>query len=738
VLDRLVLRATERRSPGPGEVEIAVEAAGLNFLDVLLALGVMPNDLPGKANGPLLLGGECGGRVVAVGEGVTGLAVGQAVVALAGGAFASHVTTSARLVLPRASGLSAIEAASLPVAYLTAWYALDRIARLGPGERVLIHAATGGVGQAAVQWAQHIGAEVYATAGSPEKRAYLESLGVKYVSDSRSDRFVADVRAWTGGEGVDVVLNSLSGEFLEKSFALLRSYGRFVELGKRDYYANNQLGLQPFLRNLSFSLVDLRGMTVERPSRVRALFEELLGLVASGAFRPPPIEVLSIGQATEAFRKMAQAQHVGKVVLTLESPEAGIRVAAESAAEIRADGTYLITGGLGGLGLSVAGWMAGRGAGHLVLVGRSGAASEEQRSAVASLEERGTRVTVCKADVSDRRALEGVLSAIPRELPLRGVVHAAGVLDDGMLKEQSGERFRAVMGPKAMGALHLHALTREMPLDFFVLYASGAGLLGSPGQGNYAAANTFLDALAHRRRAQGLPALSIDWGAFSEVGLAAAQENRGARLASQGMRSLTPQEGLSVLERLLAGDRTQVGVLPLNLRQWVGFNQVAASSRMLSRLVAEQRGGAGRPAGDRDLLARLAVAEPAARAAMLLDVLSAQVSQVLRIADGKLDVEAPLTSLGMDSLMGLELRNRIEAVLGITMSATLLWTYPTVAALSRHLLGHPVLAGDEEAARPPDTAQGTPAAPDVTPVDKEDLFALLDAELALAETGVTE
>jgi acyl carrier protein len=298
--------------------------------------------------------------------------------------------------------------------------------------------------------------------------------------------------------------------------------------------------------------------------------------------------------------------------------------------------------------------------------------------------------------------------------------------------QQTPARLRTVMAPKVRGALHLDALTREAPLDFFVLYASGAGLLGSPGQGNYAAANTFLDALAHHRRAQGLPALSIDWGAFSEVGLAAAQEHRGARLVARGARSLTPAEGLSALERLLEGGRAQVGVVPLDVRQWVEFYPAAASSSRLSRLMAEHRAGAGRPAGDRDLLGRLAAAEPAARAALLLEVLRVLASEVLRIREGNLEVDAPLTSLGMDSLMGLELRNRIERALGITVSATLLWTYPTVAALSVHLAGQAVFADSREAVRSPDTRQVTSVDHELTQLDKDGLLALLDEELALA------
>jgi len=461
-------------------------------------------------------------------------------------------------------------------------------------------------------------------------------------------------------------------------------------------------------------------------------------LFLEGALAPSPVECLSISQAPEAFRKMAQARYTGKLVLTLQESSVQIRVPASSSAVIRADGSYLVTGGLGGLGLSVAGWLAARGAGHLVLVGRSGAASAEQQAAVAGLEARGARVTVAKADIADRAQVERVLGEVAATgMPLRGLVHAAGILDDGLLQQQTPERFRAVMAPKVMGALHLHALTSKAPLDFFVLYASAAGLLGSPGQGNYAAANTFLDALAHHRRARGLSGLSIDWGVFSEVGLAAAQENRGARLASRGMRNLTPGEGLWALERLLDSDRPQVGVVPLDMRQWVEFYPAAASSRVLSPLAAAPRSGAHGPAGDQGLLARLAAAEPGARARLLEEVLRAQASQVLRIPEDKLDADAPFTSLGMDSLMGLELRNRIESTLGINIPVTLLWTYPTVVSLSKHLAqGGLLLTGG--APQPPVEPEAGAVADEVANLDDNNLMAFIDGLLDRAnDEGLT-
>jgi acyl transferase domain-containing protein/NADPH:quinone reductase-like Zn-dependent oxidoreductase/acyl carrier protein/SAM-dependent methyltransferase len=729
VLDRMVLRAVKVDKPGVGEVEIAVDAAGLNFLDVLMALGLMPNDSSGTIERPMLFGGECSGQIVAVGDGVSGLTVGQSVVALARGAFASRVITNANLVFPKPPKLSAQEAAVVPVAYLTAWYALSKVARLTRGERVLIHAATGGVGLAAVAWAKHVGAEIYATASSTEKRDYLASLGVRYVSDSRSDQFVGDVLKWTNGEGVDVVLNFLSGELIAKSFGLLRAFGRFVEIGKLDYYSDRQLGLRPFLRNLSFSLVDVWGMLRERPEWGRELLVEMLQMFDAEVFKLPPIETFPLSRAQDAFAKMAQAKHVGKIVL-LPSTQAETRVFVPATKiVIRATNSYLVTGGLGGLGLSVAEWLVERGAGHLVLAGRSGAVTEEQQKAVAALRTKGTRVTVVEVDVADRSALERVLAEIrATNMPLSGVIHAAGLVDDGVLLEQTPERLRKVMAPKIWGAIHLDELTREDDLDFFVLYASGAGLLGSPGQGNYAAANSFLDALAERRRAERLPALSVDWGAFSEVGLAARNDNRGTRLATLGMRSLTPKEGISVLERLLNMDNAQIGVIPINGRQWVESHPTVASSRMLSRLIAGSR---LESKGNQRLLERLAASEPELRVNLITETIRELASRVLRIPEAKLDVLAPLTGLGMDSLMGLELRNRIEDLLGVKVPATLLWTYPTVSALSVQLAGqgHP----DARDERRTDTVKSTiEESNEVVPLDEDGLLALLDESLARA------
>jgi myxalamid-type polyketide synthase MxaE and MxaD len=359
---------------------------------------------------------------------------------------------------------------------------------------------------------------------------------------------------------------------------------------------------------------------------------------------------------------------------------------------VREDASYLITGGLGGLGLSVARWLAGRGARHLVLVSRGGARTPEQKQALAALEARGVDVAVVQADVADAAQLARALDEASRRAPLRGVIHAAGVLDDGFVAQQTLERYQHVMAPKAAGAWNLHTQARD--LDFFVLYSSAASLVGSPGQSNYGAANAFLDALAWHRRAQGLPALSLNWGAFSEVGLAAAQENRGERLASRGFGAISPDEGLEVLARLLRSDLTQVAVTPLDARQWLEFYPQLASSKRFSESVREAQ-RTRRTGTDTSKLEALRAADPKDRQGMIEAMVREQVARILRLETSSIERQTPFKSLGFDSLMGLELRNRLEGAFGLTLSATLVWTYPHLDALARHLadkLGLPLSA----------------------------------------------
>ncbi|WP_437819486.1 SDR family NAD(P)-dependent oxidoreductase [Sorangium sp. So ce1078] len=696
VLERLALREIRRRPPGPGEVEIAVDAAGLNFLDVMKALGIYP----GMAPGPVALGNECAGRVVAVGEGVRGLAIGQEVIAVAPGAFATHVTAPARAVVPKPARLTPAQAAAIPSVFMTAWYALNHLGRARHGERVLIHAASGGTGLAGIQIARALGLEVFATAGSEEKRAFLRSLGVAHVMDSRTLSFADEILRATGGRGVDLVLNSLTGEAAQKSFEVLAPYGRFLELGKRDIHDNVRLGLAPFKKSLSYSSIDLAGMAEERPELFASLLAEVARRFEEGAFEPLPIEIVPASAAEEAFRRMAQAKHIGKLAIAMDDPEARVVPAADRAPAIRDDASYLVTGGLGALGLAAARWLVEQGARHLVLVGRR-APSDEARAAIGALEAAGARVRAEQADVASDDEVRRLVAELEATMPpLRGVVHAAGLLDDHTLLELSEEHFRRVCAPKVHGAFNLHARTLGAPLDFFVMYSSLATTLGSPGQGNYAAANAFLDALAQRRRSMGLPAMSIAWGAFAEVGLAAADDLRGARVAQRGVGGFSPAEGLAALARLLERPRAEVVVARFEARKWVEFYPSAGASPFLAELLKEAPETSPGAAASTALRESLSAEPPAERLGRLEEHIREQVGRVLRLPAARVGRLAPFRSLGVDSLMSLELRNRIEASVGLRLSTTLLFAYPHAAALSEHLLERLGLRADETTSAP--------------------------------------
>lgn len=676
VLDDLTLRAAPRPLPAAGEVEIEVLAAGLNFHDIMLAMGLLSTGAP---DGPLVPGVECAGRISAVGEGVEGLAVGDEILAFARGAISRYALTDARLVAPKPAELSFEQAAGVAAVFVTAVYALDHLGRLRRGERVLLHTASGGVGLAAIQIARARGAEIFATAGSPEKRELLKSLGVEHVMDSRSLDFADQVKQWTAGEGVDVVLNTLTGEAVRKNLEILAPYGRFVEIGKRDLLENRPLELRPFLKSLSYSTVDVKAMSQERPSLFAEILADVSRSFSDGTFTALPSQVYAVSQAAEAFRFMAQARHTGKIVLSFSDPE--VRLERSGNEPFEADGTYLVTGGLGGLGLEFARFLVERGARHLVLVGRRGA-RPEAASRLQALEEAGAEVLVARADVSQRDEVEALLTQVRREMPpLRGVFHAAGLLDDAPLLQLDGERLRKVFAPKVDGAWNLHVLTLTDPLDCFVLFSSVATLLGIQGQGNYAAANAFLDALARRRRDWGLPATSIAWGPWAEVGLAAAQENRGNRLAGRGLGSFVPERGLAAFERLRETDPAWVAVMPFDADRWSQDPAVGSSSFLACLATSAGTSPQEQREADhsQDLAGRL----------------RQEIGQVLRIQPAEIDPQKPLRSLGLDSLMALELRNRLEVSFGLTLSATVVWNHPSTAALAAYLSDELGISADD-------------------------------------------
>ncbi|MEU3405587.1 SDR family NAD(P)-dependent oxidoreductase [Streptomyces sp. NPDC006670] len=740
---------------GAGQVRIGVRAAGLNFRDVMLSLGLYP--------GEFVLGGEGAGVVLETGPGVTSVEPGDRVMGIFDGAFGPVAVADARSVHRIPKGWTFAQAAAVPIVFMTAYYGLVDLARARRGERVLIHAAAGGVGMAAVQLARHLGLEVYGTA-SPGKWDVLRAAGLDgaHVANSRTLDFEGAFLEATGGRGVDIVLDSLAREFVDASLRLLPGGGRFLEMGKTDIRVPAEVAAaHPGVEYRAFDLVDAG------PERIGEMLAALVELFESGELSPLPVTTWDVRQAKDAFRYVSQARHTGKVVLTVP-------------AGFDPDGTVLVTGGTGTLGALLARHLVREyGVRNLLLTSRRGPRAAGVAELTAELAELGARAEVVACDVADRKALAGLLAGIPAAHPLTAVVHTAGVLDDGILGSLTGERLERVLRPKTGAALALHELTRDLDLSAFVLFSSAAGVFGNPGQANYAAANASLDALALHRRALGLPAVSLAWGMWEEASAMTAHLDGGERSRSGrgGAGALGSEEGLALFDAAFADGGAVLVPARLDLRAVSGAagpvppllrGLVRAAARRAAAAVRQRPGGVS-PAE------RLAGLSPVARERELLEIVRENTAVVFGHASGEtVDVAKPFKALGIDSLTALELRNRVTAATGLRLPPTLVFDCPTPAALAERLLeefadagagagaaaGEPagpaavlaeidrleaaiggVDAADEAAvgARLREllaawNGRTAPAAPDTAPADldgatAEDLFDLLDGEL---------
>lgn len=686
---------------GDDELEIEVHATGLNFRDLMYSLGLLSDEAVEKGFAGPTLGLEFAGVVLNTGSNVNGFSTGDKVVGFGPSSFANRVVTKAEAISRIPPGISFEAAATIPSVFLTVYYALHHLARLQEGEKVLIHGAAGGVGIAAIQLARSMGAEIYATAGSEEKRDFLRLMGIGYIFDSRSLAFADEILALTDGKGVDVVLNSIAGEAVTRNLQVLKPFGRFLELGKRDFYENTKIGLRPFRNNISYFGIDADQLMRECPDLTRRLFTEVLALFAEGVLHPLPYHCFEAEDITDAFRYMQQARHIGKILVTYRNGIDRFHWPASTRHEtlqLPADATYLVTGGLSGFGLRTAEWLAEKGARHLVLISRSGPASDEARQAIDRLESQGVAVLAKACDVTDHSALAALFEQIPASLPpLKGLVHAAMVIDDGLIQNLDAAQIHRVLAPKVLGAQYLHEMTRNASLDFFILFSSATTLFGNPGQGSYVAANSWLEALARHRRDRGLPATCIGWGAIDDVGFLARNEKiKDALQNRMGGMALNSAVALGAMEKLLLAGHSGFGVLSLDWKSLARFLPTAGTPKFSE--IAQDAGDGGQNQNSTDdvqhLLNELSKNE---LLAAFIEILKKEVSEILRISPEKINPTRSLYDMGLDSLMGVEFVVAVEARFGTRLPVMALSENPTIAKLAERILNQ--LRGDEEPPR---------------------------------------
>ncbi|MEV6359942.1 SDR family NAD(P)-dependent oxidoreductase [Nocardia asteroides] len=672
----LVEHPAGREPLAPGQVRVDMRAIGLNFRDVLMALGTYPDP-----NGRI--GGEGAGIVLEVAPDVTGFAPGDRVFGFTPGA-ASVAVVDHRLLAPIPHGWSFGQAAAVPIVYATAYYGLVDLAEAQPGQTLLLHAATGGVGTAAVQLARHLGLRMLVTASKP-KWDVLRDMGFDddVIGDSRTLEFEQRFRELTDGHGVDIVLDSLAGDFVDASLRLLPRGGRFVEMGMIDRRDPATVAdTHPGVRYASFMLMEAG------PDRLREILATLVELFEAGTLTPSALTAWDLRRAPEAFRYLSQATGVGKNVLTVPTP-------------LRPEGTVLITGGVGGLGAVAARHLiTAHGVGRLVLAGRRGPATPGASELVAELTALGAQVQVVACDAADRAALDAVLAAIPAEHPLTAVVHAAGVLADGLLATMAADQIARVLRPKVDAAWNLHEATRHLDLAAFVLYSSIAGVIGNPGQANYAAANVALDALAQHRRVTGLPATSVAWGPWQQSSGMTSDLGEAdlLRLRREGLLPLAADEGMALFDAALAGGRADFVAIRVD-RNALGEAGPGELRPVMRGLVRPARRRVSEPTGTApDLAARLRGQSAAEQDRIVLEVIRAQAAAVL--GHGGADAMAPdkpFSDIGFDSLGVMEFRNRLKSAAGVQLSTTAMFDYPTPAALAGFLRGE--LVPDDDPAQ---------------------------------------
>ena len=674
------------------EDEVAVKplASGLNFRDVMYSMGLIPDEAVEDGFLGQTLGMEFAGEIVATGKAVSDFKKGDKVMGFAPASFSSYAVTKSYAVTPLPNQWTYAAGASIPIAFFTAYYALTYLARIQSGERLLIHGAAGGVGIAAIQLAKHLDVEIYATAGSDEKRDFLRLLGIKHIYNSRDLAFADQIMEQTKGDGVDVVLNCLAGEAIHANLAIMKPFGRFLELGKRDFYANSKIGLRPFRHNISYFGIDADQLIVKNPALSNKLFKEMFLLFDQGILSSLPYREFSADNIHDAFRYMQQSRHIGKIIVNLEKPPTVNFAHSENnkVFSLNPEATYLVTGGLNGFGFRTAQWLVEKGAKHLVLLGRSGVNCETVKSAIADLIEAGITVHIKALDITDSDALNHLMLEISDHMPpLKGIFHAAAVYDDAIISNLSAEKMHRVLAPKLSGAWHLHqvTLTHALSLDYFVVYSSVTTLLGNPGQANYVAANAFLESLIRMRRASNMPGFYAAWGAIDDVGYLARNSDVKESLASKmGMPVLTSTQALAALEQLLLEEHIQGAIISdLNAKT---LKRLTTAGSAKFNVLLSQHDDNDAEHDERQMDIRQQILDGTLTESAVVNMLSHEIGKILYMAPEKIDVNESLLNMGMDSLMGVELANAIEQSFGVSIPILALSQDPSINKLAKRLV----------------------------------------------------
>jgi len=656
--------AEDRREPDAGELEVQFESSSLNFKDILKVMGRLNEQTLKQTFFHSALGMETCGTVVRTGEESPYNVGERVIVGLRSGGLRTHATFSPDDAFVLRWGdldLTSAELAALPISYITAHYGLKDMARLKKSETVLLHSATGGVGHAALQVAQSIGANIIATAGTEKKRQYLRDLGVENVFDSRSLDFEDAVLDLTDGRGVDAILNFLPEALLHANLRILAPFGRLVEIGKADIGANKGLPLAEFERNLTFAAVDIDQMLAIRRDLFYAVAQEVKNHFDAGDYHALPVHADLAENTIGAFKEFAEGNHIGKRALNLKPGPQYVLPKRPAMPSIKADASYIVTGGFTGFGLKTAQWLAEEGANYLVLASRTPRENEEIAALRKKLESQGGQLLSVACDISDKNETEAAIAQLIKKVPsVRGIFHAAAVLADAPIDQLEESQFASVLKPKAEGALNLHniSVALELPLDHFVLYSSISGMVGNSGQGNYAAANAYLDALAEYRRSQGLPATSVAWGALGEVGMVARDETVAKFMERKGITPLSMDAAMMVMAQVLVGAPPSIGAFLVDWDKW-GKTTSLDGADPIAILIGDQSSNSSRAS----IIEKLKNGSDKERLEIAQEFLRETLSEVINVDKAQIPLEKPLIDLGVDSLMSIEFQLALEGAL---------------------------------------------------------------------------